>query len=926
MTRLLTLGARLLLATLLAMAALALAEGTDADTSITNVASATYNDSAGNPQTTFSNPVTTIVQQVYSLTITPNGSEAVPGQTESALPGAGVSFNYIVTNTGNGDDTIDLTPSQVLTGPADDFDLTGVTLYHDVGCDGSVAGDPVITSVDLGADAFACIIMVGTIPGSAGDGDVGKIDLGGASSGDPAQTDDDNWALAEANTAGNLTGNKTASPSGGVAAGGTLSYTITGSNNGGGAAYGVALTYVPSGGVGTTLASGIFVSDDIPANTSYDANSLAGSAGAGTVRTLFSDDGGTTWYDDAADVPGTIDAVGILIEGSGAFFPQAAGYQMSFDVTVDAAASAGSIVVNQATIAYSRDGIGSESTTTNPTSNTVNATYGAALGPDGNATTDGLSGSASYTDPVSGDTWTVDLTGGYSAGNDTQTITDTVYTGDTIAFRHTLENLGNAADSFTITALSAQGYTVTLFRADGVTPITGPIGPLAPGASQDIVVKVAIPVGATLADTVTVTATSVNDPSESDASTDAIPAPLNGFAVDVAQLGESNDGNELDDTLGSDVPADPGETLSFPIEVSNTGQQDDSYDLTAILPAGWTVVFVEDADCNGVADGAAVTSTPLLDPGDTVCYLAQITVPAGAGPSADNPISVTATSNGDGTVSNTVTGTVDVNTVADLTFISDQTATTSPDSVVTYSHTVSNNGNDSTTVEIPAQGATTFTYQYAIDSDGDGDFSDETFYSELTAGNGQDFVVAAGGSQRVFVRVIVPDTASDGDEETVTVTATGTYPDASSASDGVQDRTVVQAGELDVTKTARTCADAGCASVLDAGGATADPDDYIEYRVVASNIGTGNLSAVRISDPLPGFTDFVSTSATTTVTGGTVLYSTDGSSWSGTAPGTLAAGASVYVGVDTDSDGDITSADLLGPAESITLTLVVRVQ
>ena len=53
--------------------------------------------------------------------------------------------------------------------------------------------------------------------------------------------------------------------------------------------------------------------------------------------------------------------------------------------------------------------------------------------------------------------------------------------------------------------------------------------------------------------------------------------------------------------------------------------------------------------------------------------------------------------------------------------------------------------------------------------------------------------------------------------------------------------------------------------------------------LVASNIGAGNLTEVKVSDPQPGFTDFVSVSATTT-SAGTVLYSTDGTTWSTTAP------------------------------------------
>jgi hypothetical protein len=102
---------------------------TPAGTQIQNQASASYIDSAGQPRTTTSNLVVTVVQQVYSFTITPDGTESAPGQIKAALPGGQVVFNYVVTNTGNGTDTINLSPVQ---GTADNFDLGSPT--HLPGC------------------------------------------------------------------------------------------------------------------------------------------------------------------------------------------------------------------------------------------------------------------------------------------------------------------------------------------------------------------------------------------------------------------------------------------------------------------------------------------------------------------------------------------------------------------------------------------------------------------------------------------------------------------------------------------------------------------------------------------------------------------------------------------------------------------------
>lgn len=83
-----------------------------------------------------------------------------------------------------------------------------------------------------------------------------------------------------------------------------------------------------------------------------------------------------------------------------------------------------------------------------------------------------------------------------------------------------------------------------------------------------------------------------------------------------------------------------------------------------------------------------------------------------------------------------------------------------------------------------------------------------------------------------------------------------------------------------------------------------------------------------VADPVPSYTTFVSVSATATGFSGTytVLYSTDGTTWSTTAPTSVPTGGTVYVGVDTNGDNAITDADLMPPAARITITLQVQVQ
>src|SRR5215468_9219408 len=70
---------------------------TAAGTAIGNQASATYTDSSSVSRTATSNVVTTIVQQVASLTLTANGAK-------TASPGSPVFYPHTLVNTGNGSD------------------------------------------------------------------------------------------------------------------------------------------------------------------------------------------------------------------------------------------------------------------------------------------------------------------------------------------------------------------------------------------------------------------------------------------------------------------------------------------------------------------------------------------------------------------------------------------------------------------------------------------------------------------------------------------------------------------------------------------------------------------------------------------------------------------------------------------------------
>src|SRR5947208_10083456 len=89
--------------------------------------------------------------------------------------------------------------------------------------------------------------------------------------------------------------------------------------------------------------------------------------------------------------------------------------------------------------------------------------------------------------------------------------------GASAVFAHTLTNLGNGADSFSIAGVSRHGWPVTLYRDwngngildSGDSVLTAPVA-LAPGATASLLVQIAIPGSGSggVTDTVTATATS----------------------------------------------------------------------------------------------------------------------------------------------------------------------------------------------------------------------------------------------------------------------------------------------------------------------------------------------------------------------------------------------------------------------------------
>ena len=130
--------------------------------------------------------------------------------------------------------------------------------------------------------------------------------------------------------------------------------------------------------------------------------------------------------------------------------------------------------------------------------------------------------------------------------------------------------------------------------------------------------------------------------------------------------------------------------------------------------------------------------------------------------------------------------------------------------------------------------------------------------------------------------------------------------------------TPINLDALQLVKSHRVCADADCTTVVDATGATVEPGQYIEYTIVASNVGGQGLTDVVIFDEIPTWLLPVAGSANYAAsanTSATIECSTNnGGSW-----------AACPAGISTTVTNVRLSVGNLAAAANETLTFVVYI-
>ncbi|SEJ44043.1 hypothetical protein SAMN04488058_10837 [Deinococcus reticulitermitis] len=334
----------------------------------------------------------------------------------------------------------------------------------------------------------------------------------------------------------------------------------------------------------------------------------------------------------------------------------------------------------------------------------------AVVGPDG-APEAGASGT--YADPVDANT-TITRSG------DTQTAA--IRAGDTsTTFINTLKNKGDATDGFVLSgpagvtfltasgaAFTAAGETIgglTYILEGGLPTIKG----VAAGATANF--RTVVPHDATAGAksvTVGIDSTSDADTAPEDTTTNVVNVP--------GLLFGDSDNNKATDPVNTvvtrPVTTTAGTTVTFPMEIKNTGGGSDTFlpsapNLTfTVVDANGTqttksvpVEYLLDADCDGTADNTTVITTPgvTIAAGGTACVIAQVKVPENV-VATTTPITLNQTvTSGSGLTATDTDDTITVGVVAGsaITINKSQTSTAPavPGNDLTYSIVAKNTYN-----------------------------------------------------------------------------------------------------------------------------------------------------------------------------------------------------------------------------------------
>lgn len=491
---------------------------TAANTDIKNTASATYSDGNGNNFDTVSNEVTVTVAKVAGLTITPDGqtnSTVVAGQT-------GVTMTFRVTNVGNFTDDVRFLAnggSLRVTGPAT------ITAASAGGTNVFTNGSAVLKN--LAQNGFVDVTVTLSVNSNATPGSTIQVFLGDATTGTNFDNVAANSSANEVNTVstGAVNGSREArgdisavvdndalprvnltAPTGPVTLGSTITYTESACNDG-------LRTLNPVSGD-----SQVYIVSPIPAGTTLTNVASLPVGTQFTTSPLSTSPLSATWTSSA---PGTLSTVTrIRIPVGASIAAGACTSSFSFDVTVTTnnantsiyeivdvfgSNSLGTVVTDQSGDNTPNKGDGNANfdeprPTDTPTGNqgvqqvtTLQQTGGVLNGPSGQP---GAVGPNSNNDDFTNKSINTGISGVAPGGSTTAA--------GTVIFTNTLQNTGNANDTFTLTAPTVPaGFTVRISTDGGTTWTTVSGGgsttlAVAFGSTGNYLVEVTAPAGKTV--------------------------------------------------------------------------------------------------------------------------------------------------------------------------------------------------------------------------------------------------------------------------------------------------------------------------------------------------------------------------------------------------------------------------------------------
>jgi uncharacterized repeat protein (TIGR01451 family) len=325
-------------------------------------------------------------------------------------------------------------------------------------------------------------------------------------------------------------------------------------------------------------------------------------------------------------------------------------------------------------------------------------------------------------------------------------------------------------------------------------------------------------------------------------------------------------------TTGAPASPSTGNELTYTIRNTGNGTDSVTVSLGTVNPCltitGYKIGTTTYATL--AALNVALLATSLAQDG-TVSFVLVYTVNQGCG-GQDLSLSLTATSQRDGTKSDSITTVLTPPIVRSVIVTPDGTAVSrvpSNGTNYTATYTVANPGNVNETFNLGATASVGGIVTY-VSVNG-------------TNGTSGTVDVAAGGEVNVDVIYSV-GTVAAGSSTNLVLTAVSSE-DSDYSDTGYYALTVIRPA-ISLVKAAYR----DNATTLITGGATVVPGEYIRYRLTVTNTGNSPASSVQVSDPLDSALEYVS--STGDVVGWTLGYAAG--EVTGSLSGTLAAGASRF--------------------------------